>query len=843
MMGRSSSLRVVWVLTAVINSVMLGQNAKPVNASSPESPALQTAVAAPATKNESLSDKTDQKDSRGWLPPGEDPENHLISPFLKHLVQDQQAFWTAPLDLHKDDWKWFATFAGFTGAMIASDGWISKQLPDAPSQLKRSKDVSDYTVYSMVGVSGASFLLGQLTHDDHLQEAGLLSGEAAINSTAVAYFLKEITQRPRPYQGNEHGSFFQGGDSFPSEHAAIAWSVASVWAHEYPGPLSQILAYGLASVVTVTRVTAKQHFASDVVIGSALGWYFGRHAYRAHHDPELGGTSWDSLLPESKGESTRNPENMGSPNVPLDSWVYPALERLQALGYVHGGYLGMRPWTRMECARLLEDASDNLAGDRQDSGAAQHLYDALAGEFEDESRRLEGETNLGASLDSIYTRTTQISGTPLRDGYHFGQTIINDDGRPYEEGFNNVTGFTAHAVAGPFYLSVQGEYQHAPAVASDPPSVLDATAAADGGVIPLRDGSPTINQFRLLATSVGFTWRNVQVSFGRQSLWLGPGESGSLLLSNNAAPIAMLRINNASPVTIPLLSRILGPLRMDFLVGQLSGQTWIYNPPASAGLNPGLNPQFLVGPNLSPQPFIHENKISFRPTPNLEFGMGVSAMFGGPGLPFDWHEFLASYYGHNANTAINPAKRFSSFDVTYRIPGLRQWLTLYNDSIVGDEISPIGSSRPMLNPGFYIPQFPKLENLELRVEGFKDSPGLGVMYIDRRFRSGYTNDGNLIGSWIGRQAFGGQAWLKYSFSPKSYLQLGYRHQEVDQFLVGGGHLNDFGVDGAFQLASGLMASGGIQYEQWDFPALRSTVQSDITASVQLTFHPAWQVHK
>jgi hypothetical protein len=149
----------------------------------------------------------------------------------------------------------------------------------------------------------------------------------------------------------------------------------------------------------------------------------------------------------------------------------------------------------------------------------------------------------------------------------------------------------------------------------------------------------------------------------------------------------------------------------------------------------------------------------------------------------------------------------------------------------------------MLNPGFYIPQFPKLENLELRVEGFKDSPDLGIMYIDRRFRSGYTNEGNLIGSWIGRQAFGGQAWLKYSLSPRSYLQLGYRHQEVDQFLVDGGHLNDFGVDGAFQLASSLTASGGIQYEQWYFPALRSSVESDITASVQLTFHPAWRVHK
>ena len=448
-MGRSSSLRVVWVLTAVINSVMLGQNAKPVNASSPESPALQTAVAAPATKNESLSDKTDQKDSRGWLPPGEDPENHLISPFLKHLVQDQQAFWTAPLDLHKDDWKWLAPFAGFTGAMIASDGWISKQLPDAPSQLKRSKDVSDYTVYSMVGVSGASFLLGQLTHDDHLQEAGLLSGEAAINSTAVAYFLKEITQRPRPYQGNEHGSFFEGGGSFPSEHSAVAWSVASVWAHEYPGKLSQILAYGLASAVSVTRVTSKQHFASDVAIGSALGWYFGREVYRAHHDRELGGTSWDSPLPESTGEKTRNPENMGSPYVPLDSWVYPAIERLSALGYIQTAYLGIRPWTRMECARLLGEASDQASGDSDENGQAAEILTELAAEFQSETSRLNGSENLGVSVDSVYTRVTSISGPPLVDGYHFGQTIINDFGRPYGEGFNNVSGVTAHAVAGP----------------------------------------------------------------------------------------------------------------------------------------------------------------------------------------------------------------------------------------------------------------------------------------------------------------------------------------------------------------------------------------------------------
>ena len=113
----------------------------------------------------------------------------------------------------------------------------------------------------------------------------------------MTYLFKEITQRQRPLQGNGNGDFFTGGSSFFSEHSAIAWSIASVWAHEYPGWLSQMAAYGLASTITITRVTAKQHFPSDVIVGSALGWYFGRQVYRAHHDPELGGAPWGSLLP------------------------------------------------------------------------------------------------------------------------------------------------------------------------------------------------------------------------------------------------------------------------------------------------------------------------------------------------------------------------------------------------------------------------------------------------------------------------------------------------------------------------------------------------------------------
>jgi len=751
---------------------------------------------------------------------------------------DQGAIWTSPLHLHRSDALWALPALAGMGAFLASDSWFSKQVP--ASQISRSPTLSNYGGYSLAGAAGGMFLFGKIRHNDHAAETGFLAAEAAVNAFTVDYALKSIFDRQRPYQGTGAGHFWSGGSSFPSEHAAVSWAVAGVIAHEYPGTVTKLVVYGLASAVTVARVTAKEHFPSDVLAGGALGYFIAHQIYQRHRDPEISEAPWESpveahLLVEDK---VRSPRNMGSSYVPLDSWIYPSVERLGALGYLQTAYLGMRPWTRMECARLVEEAGEGMRyGDDRKEGEAEKIYAALLAEFSDESARRNGAANLGLSLDSIYTRSTGITGTPLRDGYHFGQTIVNDYGRPYGAGLNQVTGISVSGVAGTVSFSFRGEYQHAPRVASNSPNVLEAIAVEDGVVTPLPDGSPNINRFRLIEGSIGLTVNNVKISFGKQNLWLGPGKSGPLLLSDNAAPINMLQIDNVSPFEIPLLSRFLGPVRMNSFVGQLAGQHWVYNPPVSVGRLPNVDPRFLVGPNFSPQPFIHGNKISFHPTPDLELGMGVTALFGGPGVPLTWAEFFRSYYSHNANIASNPAKRFSSFDFTYRVPGLRKWLTLYTDSMVGDEVSPLGSTRPMLNPGIYLPQLPKLPRLELRVEGFKAEPRLGTMYIDRRYHSGYTNEGNLIGSWIGRQALGGQAWAKYSFSPRTTLQLGYRHQEVDRFLAGGGHLNDFSGTAEWRLGSQVDLSGQAQYEQWHFPALRPGPQSDFSTSMQLTFHP------
>jgi len=782
------------------------------------------------------------QENNNWLEPGADPDNRLISPFLRHLVSDQKQFWSAPAHFQIKDLKWIVPFAGVTTAFIASDSWWSKQVP--AGHVASSKKISDYGTYSLIALGGASFLFGQVTHDEHASETGLLAGEAAIDATGVTYAFKELTQRQRPFQGNGNGSFFQGGGSFPSEHSAIAWSIASTWAHEYPGWLSQIAAYGLASTVTMTRVTAKQHFPSDVIIGSALGWYFGRQVYRSHHDPELGGTGWASFTDQNAGDRSRNPNYMASPYVPLDSWIYPALERLIALGYIRSAVLGMRPWTRMECARLLQEAQDSSPEQVSSNADAEKLFMTLMGEFHPELERLDGSANLGARVDSIYARSMGISGTPLRDGYHFGQTINDDYGRPYWSGYNNVTGIIADAQTGPVSFYVRGEYQHAPTMPSYSPQALAAVAAADLRP-PLANGTAVVNQLDLLDSAVSININNVQISVGKQSAWLGPGDFSSFLMSNNAAPIPMVKIDDVAAHEIPGLSRILGPMRAQFFIAQLSGQQWEFCAASECQSYPGY--PNVVGPAISPQPFIHGEKISFQPTPNLEFGMGVTAMFGGPGLPVTFGNFFRTYYAHSSTAVNNPGKRISQADLSYRVPGLRNWLTFYLDSLVTDEVSPIGSTRANVSPGIFLARVPKLPKLQFRAEGYNESRTTefspGFVYADnRRFLDGYTNEGQLLGSWIGRAGRGLQALATYSLSARSHIEVGYRLQDVPPRFIGGGRLADYMTNAEFMLGHQFSLSGFVQYEQWKFPVLSSTPQSDVTVAAQLTFYPHWQLH-
>ena len=345
----------------------------------------------------------------------------------ERFAVDQSAIWTSPSHLRPSDAVWALPALAGTAALVASDSWFSKQVPSG--EIARSRSLANYGAFSLAGAAGGMFLLGKITHNDHAAETGFLASEAALNAAMVDFSLKSAFQRERPYVGSGAGHFFAGGSSFPSEHAAISWAIAGVVAHEYPGTLTKLVSYGLASAVTVARVTGKEHFPSDAVAGSALGYFIARQIYRRRRDPEVSAGAWGSLIeknpqPSDPTDKVRSPRNMGSPYVPLDSWIYPSLERLAALGYLETAYLGIRPWTRMECSRLLDEFEEGMRYQREgvdglaksaadrgeaDRGEADKIYAALQTEFASETARRNGAANLGLSLDSIYTDVTGIA--------------------------------------------------------------------------------------------------------------------------------------------------------------------------------------------------------------------------------------------------------------------------------------------------------------------------------------------------------------------------------------------------------------------------------------------------
>jgi membrane-associated phospholipid phosphatase len=760
----------------------------------------------------------------------------------KEFLQDQEQIWTSSTKIRFSDTQWLVPLSGITAGLFVTDTDYSKHVSQNPSTISHYKTLSNAGVGALIGGAGGMWLLGHVRHNEHWSETGFLAGEAALNSLVAVEAFKYSLRRERPYQGDGSGPFFQsGGTSFPSEHAAAAWSVAGVLAHEYPGPLMKIAAYGLASLVDYSRIRARQHFPSDVFVGSIMGNLIAQNVYTRHHDPGLGGEAWKSVSQFVRRDGNHSPANMGSPYVPLDSWVYPALERLVALGYINSAFLAMRPWTRFECTRLITEAEERLEDGGATSDAAK-IYDALKWEFSQDFELLSGGNNESARVESVYTRFTGISGKPLSEGYQydFGQTLINDSGRPYEEGLNNVTGFSGWATEGTLVAYVSGEYQYAPSAPALPQAVRQFISLSQQ--VPVAPPLPIseVIRFQLLDTYVGLTVDNWQVTYGRQSLWWGPGNGGSMMLSNNAEPINMFRIDRVSPFKLPSVLGWMGPMRGEFFLGQLTGQNFVFG--QATGLLGSWTAPF------APQPMIQGERFSFKPTSDLEFGFSLTTLFAGAGIPFTLHTLsrsILSFGNGNPGSAHDPGDRRSGFDLSYRLPKLRDWVTFYADGFADDQFTPVAYwDRSAWTAGIYLSHFPKVSELDLRVEGvYTDLPAGGALshgffYWNDRYHSGYTNSGNLLGSWIGRESQGTQAWTTYHFSPRSSVQLNFRHQKASQqFIPGGGTLTDVGARGDYLVRSNLSVSASVQYERWLFPVIQPNAQRNATASVQIKFEP------
>ena len=747
-----------------------------------------------------------------------------------NLPGDQKALWTSPFRLRGTGIFWVAPLAATSGVLIGSDQHSMERVRSNADAISRSKDLSNGGLMGMAALPASMYVWGSLQAAPRARETGLLSAEAMINSLGVNEALKVVFGRERPTATDGQGRFFQtfGLDSsFPSTHATLSWTAASVIAHEYPGWLSQALVYGAATTVSVSRVTARQHFPADVVVGSALGWLIGREIYNRHHDSDLDDASYGTFS-RLTGEEM-DPDSLGSPFVPLDSWVYSELKRLAALGYIRTQFTGLMPWTRAECRRQIDEA-DYYTQDLPPDSNVKRSIGRLKQEFSND-----GQHYYTAQLESVYSRYTQISGAPLRDSYHFGQTLWNDFGRPYDEGANLITGATASAVAGRFFFYAQGEYQHAPGRGPLSDAQRQVIATADENPVLPPAPIATIDRFYPIDMYTGVKLGQYAMTFGKQSQWLGPSQTGPLMLSNNADPMYSLNLSRTTPLVLPGFLHWLGQIRGEILFGKLSGHQF---------------PQ---------RPFYNLQKISFHLAENLEVGFTRASLWAGVGHPFTAHA-LARNFGSFGDVSVftpssfgdrnDPGDRMSGFDFSYRVPGLRKWLTLYSDMYSDDDPSPLANPRrSAVNPGFYISHFPGLHNLDLRGEAASTqmliSQDLGptFLYFNNQYHDANTNRGFLFGSPIGRDAKAYQGRSTYHFSATSKLVINFRQLKASNvFFPGGGTQTDAGASFSWEARPGLMISTFVRGERWLIPILQTAAQHDVTGQIELRYTPHSQLH-
>jgi hypothetical protein len=533
------------------------------------------------------------------------------------------------------------------------------------------------------------------------------------------------------------------------------------------------------------------------------------------------------------------PDRLGSVYIQMDSWMYPALNRLYGMGFLDTMYLGMRPYTRRSVLHMLWASENDIIN--SDNEQAQQILAKLLYELsaEDPEARPPVPRGLVYGAESSYTRFLGISGPILRDSYHIGQTISNDYGRPFETGLNAIAGASTIEEWGPFSLYVRGEYQHAPSGTGYSRELADTLGINDeipnegpSDVMPQGD-LPEQNQFRLVEAYASFHLLGHEISGGKSDAWLGPAAGSAMAWSNNAENIYSFRVNRVEPLNIKYLSKLLGPVRYDFYVGSLKGHTYLNSP------------------------WVHSEMFSFRPTNDFEFGFQRTIIWGGKGhAPVTLHTFLHGFFDTNDTAGPekigrdDPGARYSDFNFSYRLPGIRRYVTFYVDSICHDDVTPISAPRrAAYRTGLYVSQIPGMRKFDFRVEAVTTDPGTSrshagqFNYWEVIQREGYTNKGYIMGDWIGREAKGGQAWITYHLSADQWIQLEYLNKKTEKdFIPEGTTQNQFKASVVKRFGPEVELNAWVQYEGWKAPIYMPGLQKNTAASVQLTWYPKLRNH-
>jgi hypothetical protein len=525
----------------------------------------------------------------------------------------------------------------------------------------------------------------------------------------------------------------------------------------------------------------------------------------------------------------------------MDSWIYPALERLGAMGFIPGQSSAIRPWTRQECLRQLRLAED--LADQKDAYSPSLIAQArlLMADLHTELETPQYRESL--SLESVYARYGTIAGPALADSFHFGQTWWNDFGRPLGRGSSAIAGFSFRAHNGRWFFFDRQELQHSPGNPAETPAmnqlfnVIDRSQPGSDPVIQPIPAKAAFEHVGAMELYGGVAFAGNSLSMGKQELYWGPTTMGPLAFSSNAEPTYNLRFVSTRPHPFPLVPS-LGTYRFDIVLGKLSGHSY----PA--------------------RPWYNGQKADFNFGDNLEISFTRWSIFWGVGHPITFRSFKDNVFSFNSTGTggcggcigygdrNDPGDRKSNFDFTYRLPFLRRMVTLYADAYSDDDPSPISAPRRAVwNPGIYFARLPFLPHMDLRVEAVS-SHGLFTdfgpyhFFTNSQYLDGNTNKGFMIGNAIGRDSRAIEGRTSYWFSARTRVEAGYRQNKVaNGFLPGGGTVTDGFVNASYAFNSHWRTQLFTQYERFLIPSYMSGSQHNTSGWLEVTWNPELHLHR
>lgn len=208
----------------------------------------------------------------------------LTGKLVRNTLLDQKDLWLSPFHPTKKQAAEWLGFGAVATALVVTDRRTSHTFENSRGQVNWGNNVSNIGAsYTLLPEVAGFYLYGVLGNNQKSRETGVLGGEALLDSLIVVEVLKTAAGRNRPNAASQPGDFFKGGQSFPSGHSIESFALASVIAHEY-GDRKWVpyVAYGLATAVGGARFAARQHYASDIFVGAALGYFIGRFVVNTH---------------------------------------------------------------------------------------------------------------------------------------------------------------------------------------------------------------------------------------------------------------------------------------------------------------------------------------------------------------------------------------------------------------------------------------------------------------------------------------------------------------------------------------------------------------------------------